>query len=201
MKDCISFDDEVLPVKNFIAVSDELERNSAWSLINYSYNPKHVNQDSNKLSWGFEYEHDRIAFYDAAIHIKLKIQKYIRNPIQLCKIHVNGQTTNQVAPFHTDFSQPWVWTFVLFTNLKWNTEWGGEFVCYNTNTNKYNYVPYIPNRGVLVPSNWDHYGSSPNALTDNLRTSIGFSYVLSDKLDDLIDSMRPSSKFKSKLLL
>jgi len=201
MKDCISFDDEVLPVKNFIAVSDELERNSAWSLINYSYNPKHVNQDSNKLSWGFEYEHDRIAFYDAAIHIKLKIQKYIRNPIQLCKIHVNGQTTNQVAPFHTDFSEPWVWTFVLFTNLKWNTEWGGEFVCYNTNTNKYNYVPYIPNRGVLVPSNWDHYGSSPNALTDNLRTSIGFSYVLSDKLDDLIDSMRPSSKFKSKLLL
>jgi hypothetical protein len=201
MKDCISFDDEVLPVKNFIAVSDELERNSAWSLINYSYNPKHVNQDSNKLSWGFEYEHDRIAFYDAAIHIKLKIQKYIRNPIQLCKIHVNGQTTNQVAPFHKDFLQPWVWTFVLFTNLKWNTEWGGEFVCYNTNTNKYNYVPYIPNRGVLVPSNWDHYGSSPNALTDNLRTSIGFSYVLSDKLDDLIDSMRPSSKFKSKLLL
>ena len=201
MKDCISFDDEVLPVKNFIAVSDELERNSAWSLINYSYNPKHVNQDSNKLSWGFEYEHDRIAFYDAAIHIKLKIQKYIRNPIQLCKIHVNGQTTNQVAPFHKDFLQPWVWTFVLFTNLKWNTEWGGEFVCYNTNTNKYNYVPYIPNRGVLVPSNWDHYGSSPNSLTDNLRTSIGFSYVLSDKLDDLIDSMRSSSKFKSKLLL
>ena len=201
MKDCISFDDEVLPVKNFIAVSDELERNSAWSLINYSYNPKHVNQDSNKLSWGFEYEHDRIAFYDAAIHIKLKIQKYIRNPIQLCKIHVNGQTTNQVAPFHKDFLQPWVWTFVLFTNLKWNTEWGGEFVCYNTNTNKSNYVPYIPNRGVLVPSNWDHYGSSPNSLTDNLRTSIGFSYVLSDKLDDLIDSMRPSSKFKSKLLL
>ena len=201
MKDCISFDDEVLPVKNFIAVSDELERNSAWSLINYSYNPKHVNQDSNKLSWGFEYEHDRIAFYDAAIHIKLKIQKYIRNPIQLCKIHVNGQTTNQVAPFHTDFSEPWVWTFVLFTNLKWNTEWGGEFVCYNTNTNKYNYVPYIPNRGVLVPSNWDHYGSSPNSLTDNLRTSIGFSYVLSDKLDDLLHSMKPNSKLKSKLLL
>ena len=105
-KDCISFDNEVLPVKNFIALSDELY--SGWSLINYS-------NTANKLSWGFEYEHDRIAFYDAAIHIKLKIQKYIRNPIQLCKIHVNGQTTNQVAPFHKDFLQPWVWTFVLFT--------------------------------------------------------------------------------------
>ena len=191
-KDCISFDNEVLPVKNFIALSDELY--SGWSLINYS-------NTANKLSWGFEYEHDRIAFYDAAIHIKLKIQKYIRNPIQLCKIHVNGQTTSQVAPFHTDFPQPWVWTFILFTNLEWNTEWGGEFVCYNTNTKKYNYVPYIPNRGVLVPSNWDHYGSSPNALTDNLRTTIGFSYVLSDKLDDLLHSMKPNSKLKSKLLL
>ena len=104
-------------------------------------------------------------------------------------------------PFHKDFLQPWVWTFVLFTNLEWNQEWGGEFVCYNTNTNKYNHVPYIPNRGVLVPSNWDHYGSSPNALTDNLRTTIGFSYVLSDKLDDLLHSMKPNSKLKSKLLL
>ena len=51
MKDCISFDNEVLPVKNFIALSDELY--SGWSLINYS-------NTANKLSWGFEYEHDRI---------------------------------------------------------------------------------------------------------------------------------------------
>ena len=199
MNDCILFDDEVLPAQNFLAFSDEIF--IGWSLINYSYNPNHSTHDSNKSSWGFEHEHDRFAFYDAAIHIKLKIQKYIRKPIQLCKIHVNGQTTSQVAPFHTDFPQPWVWTFILFTNLEWNTEWGGEFVCYNTNTKKYNYVPYIPNRGVLVPSNWDHYGSSPNALTDNLRTTIGFSYVLSDKLDDLLHSMRPNSKIRSKLLL
>ena len=198
MNDCILFDDDVLPTNNFIALSDELF--SGWSLINYSYNPKHSTHDSNRASWGFEHEHDRIAFYDAAIHIKLKIQKYIRNPIQLCKIHVNGQTANQEAPFHTDFPS-WAWTFILFTNLEWNTSWGGEFVCYNPNTKKYNYVPYIPNRGVLVPSNWDHYGSSPNALTDNLRTTIGFSYVLSDKLDDLLHSMRPNSKIKSKLLL
>ena len=198
MNDCILFDDDVLPTNNFIALSDELF--SGWSLINYSYNPNHSTGDSNRASWGFEHEHDRIAFYDAAIHIKLKIQKYIRNPIQLCKIHVNGQTANQVAPFHTDFPS-WAWTFILFTNLEWNTSWGGEFVCYNPNTKKYNYVPYIPNRGVLVPSNWDHYGSSPNALTDNLRTTIGFSYVLSDKLDDLLHSMRPNSKIKSKLLL
>ena len=67
MKDCISFDDEVLPPKKFIALSDELH--NGWSLINYS-------NTTNKLSWGFEYEHDKIAFYDAATHIKLKIQKY-----------------------------------------------------------------------------------------------------------------------------
>ena len=165
MKDCISFDNEVLPVKNFIALSDELY--SGWSLINYS-------NTANKLSWGFEYEHDRIAFYDAAIHIKLKIQKYIRNPIQLCKIHVNGQTANQVAPFHTDFPS-WAWTFILFTNLEWNTSWGGEFVIQDKDGD-YFYYPYIPNNAILFPGNLEHMGHAPNVLAREPRLTIAFSY-------------------------
>ena len=70
-----------------------------------------------------------------------------------------------------------MWTFVLFTEENWNTQWGGEFVTQDPVSKEYKYVSYIPNNGTLVPSNWLHYGKSPNSYTDQLRTSVAFSYT------------------------
>ncbi len=166
---------DVIPSHVFVSLHDELL--NEWTLANTS--DSKYGDDS--LSWGLRYKNDRIIMYQAASIVKLKCQKIIREHIRLCKIHVNGQTFGQKGGFHTDFDDPWFWTFVLFTSPEWNTQWSGEFVCQDP-SGEYHYVPYIPNNGVLIPSNWPHYGCSPNAFTDKLRTSVAFSYIHESKL-------------------
>ena len=145
-----------------------------WTLGNRS---KQVKTGEDKISWGklFHQENDLI-YYDIATIIKLKIKKYLKRDLILIGCHVNGQTSGQTSLFHTDYSVDNVWTFVLFTNPTWNTNYGGELVVYHPLTCKYHYVPYIPNNGALFPSNWSHVGTSPNFLTDQLRTSVAFRY-------------------------
>jgi len=191
----IHYDSEVLPLPCFFGIDDEFYHGE-WALCNSSYSRGDYKDN---LSWGMRWEHDKQQFLEAATIIKMKIQKHIKKDLRLCKIHVNGQTFGQIATFHKDFIQDWVWTFVLFTNMEWNQEWGGEFVC--SDGNDYYHYPYVPNRGVLIPSNWEHRGASPNSSTDILRTTIGFSYVQADKLDELINSLTSISKTKSKFLL
>ena len=205
----IHYDGEVLPLPCFFGIDDELHYGE-WALCNSSYSfdsrppvmwvgpeQSRVTYKDN-LCWGMRWEHDKQQFLQAATIIKMKIQKHIKKDIRLCKIHVNGQTFGQIPTFHKDFIQDWVWTFVLFTNMEWNKEWGGEFIC--TKDDKYYHYPYVPNRGVLIPSNWEHRGASPNNSTDKLRTTIGFSYVQADKWDELIDSLASTSKTKSRFL-
>jgi hypothetical protein len=77
---------------------------------------------------------------------------------------------------HYDETNPGFTTLVLFTNYNWDTNWGGEFVCYNPIKKRYEYTPYVPNTAVVIPSSWEHKGSNPNNVTHKLRTSVGFMY-------------------------
>ena len=95
----------------------------------------------------------------AATTILLKVKRYLRQDIRLLRIHSGAKYFGCEPAFHTDFKEDYCFTFVLFTNRYWNTNWGGEFIAQNPITNEYNYVPYIPNNGVLVPSNWEHTGT------------------------------------------
>ena len=45
-----------------------------------------------------------------------------------------------------------------------------------TKPSNYSYVSYIPNTGVLFPSNLDHMGYSPNRLCNSARLSVAFTY-------------------------
>jgi hypothetical protein len=71
----------------------------------------------------------------------------------------------------------------LFTELEWDTQWGGEFVCQHPDTKEYFYTPYIPNTGVLIPSWWQHCGHPPFPCTDKIRTTVAFSYMEWDTLN------------------
>jgi hypothetical protein len=159
---------EVLPFSLFHTVFCEMTE--GWSLTNFGY------ADDGTKFWAKNDKYS-LVFLEAASIIKLKIQKNLQRDITLCRIHCNAQTQNQVSKFHQDSNFKKVWTFVLFTQWDWNTDWGGEFVCLNPYTKEYNYVPYIPNNGVLIPSHWEHVGRSP-VQTQEVRTSIGFSYVI-----------------------
>lgn len=176
----IHFKEVVSPIL-FASLKDDLT--DSWVLINESYS-------GDSITWGLNCTHDKMSFLQASAIIKLKILKHIKEKIQLVKIHANGQTSNQKAAFHVDFAHKNVWSFILFTEWNWNTQWGGEFIAQNPETREYHYTPYIPNSGVLIPSHWQHYGASPNAYTDQLRTTLAFSYAELNTVDDIIEEQR-----------
>lgn len=167
---CIQLD-HVLPKEYFFRIDQDLKSNG-WKNTNVSDKDKY-------LSWGKIEENivDPFAYISAGCYIKYKIQKYLRtSDLDLSKIHINGQTSNQPSLFHTDSGVDGTYTFVLFTNLNWDSNWGGEFTILNPLKNKYEFYPYIPNSGVLIDSTWDHRGNCPNNLTYKLRTSVAFVY-------------------------
>ena len=51
----------------------------------------------------------------------------------------------------------------------------------NPDLKKHQYFHYASNWGVLIPSNWAHWGDPPNSHTDELRTSVAFSYATSEQ--------------------
>ena len=163
---------DVLNSDLFVSINNILHEHCRWSLNNKNY-------EGSSLNWGVHPNTYELSFVKASTIIKLKILKHIRKNIKLCKIHCNGQTSNQTSSFHTDVDgdDSDVWTFVLFTECDWNTQWGGEFVSQHPKTNEYFYTPYIPNTGVLIPANWEHCGHPPFSCTDNVRTTIAFSYM------------------------
>ena len=155
---------------------------NSWCLTNSSYSYNNTGEGEN-LFWSTS-EKNSLHLFDASIIVKLKILKYLKKDIRLVRIMTNGQTRGQVSRFHPDYYPNCYYTFILFSSLEWNSNWGGEFVCLNPNTKEYKYVPYIPNTGCLIPSNWEHMGSSPNSSTDKMRQSIAFSFCLTENLEE-----------------
>tara|TARA_B100000073_G_scaffold247877_1_gene208175 strand:- start:1253 stop:1849 length:597 start_codon:yes stop_codon:yes gene_type:complete len=176
---------DVLEVDLFQDLWLEMNKYTKWSLTNFSYGKTVGDQ---QVSWGLMPKNDSILWYKAASIIKLKLLRHLRQKIQLCKLHFNAQTRGQISEFHKDFDEENCWTFVLFTESEWNTQWGGEFVSQHSITGEYFYVPYIPNSGALIPAHWHHYGMSPNAVTDKARTTIAFSYMAVDDLDKVLNN-------------
>ena len=163
---------DVLKTDLFCHMNDTMHRYMKWKLNNRSYSG-----GNHTVSWGVSPRNADLIFYEAACIVKLKILKYLRHKIQLIKIHYNGQTSGQISEFHADFDEMLSWTFVLFTEREWNTQWGGEFVSKHPETHEYFYTPYIPNTGVLIPAYWEHCGHPPFPCTDTIRTTVAFSYM------------------------
>ena len=174
----------VLEPDFFYDVNKTIHHHMRWAVNNYSEGPGDSANDP--VSWGVVHKNCEPIIYKAATIIKLKILRHIRQKIQICKIHYNAQTSGQASKFHKDFSQDLCWTFVLFTEKHWNTQWGGEFVCEHPLSGEYFHTPYIPNSGVLIPSNWQHYGQSPSAITDKVRTTLAICYMEAETLEDEI---------------
>lgn len=165
---------EVLKPDLFFNVSEELSPN--WSLLNG------LSTDKGPCFWGKDERTSPLLIYASSI-IKLKLMRVLQTHVNLIRIQVNGQTSGQHSSFHKDFDPAGVWTFVFFTALSWNTDWGGEFVCQVPSTLEYSYTAYIPNNGVLIPSNWWHKGCSPNNATNYMRTSVAFSFATDSVFD------------------
>lgn len=163
--------EDVLPLDLFFTLYDDLVDN--WQLNNPTQDDLVYGKTRSlgKFKRQFNNLH-----YEAATIIKYKCMKYLRCDISLERIHGNGQVKYMESCFHKDYTHDDVWTVVLFTNPNWNSEWGGEFVCQDPHTKEYHHSAYIPNNAIICPSNWDHQGYPPNSKTDEMRTSLAFSY-------------------------
>ena len=152
---------------------------ATWTFNNASYG------QGDPVSWQHPLRTDLI-FTKCATTVRLKIMKFLRRDIKLCKIHANGQTAGQNTMFHKDWEEHGVWTFIYFNQPHWDQEWGGEFVC-QTPDDEYHHTPYVPNTGALIPSNWLHKGQPPNTLIGNeIRTTIAFSFCDPEIHDKII---------------
>ena len=174
----------VLPDSKFYSLRDEFDH-IGWKLDNRSYPTA---QSGDKVSWMLNEPNNTLMMFECALIIKLKIQKYLKEDLVLIKIHSNGSTSAQTQKFHRDFDPPNIWTFILFTEEKWNTQWGGEFVSFDPINSTYKYTPYMPNSGALIPSKWEHYGAAPNECTGNLRTTMAFSYASTQTFEHIKNS-------------
>ena len=176
---------DVLNPDFFCDVNETMHHYMRWTPNNYSESPGNNKKDP--VSWGVVVKNSELIMFKAATIIKLKILRHIREKIQICKIHYNAQTCGQTSKFHKDFDEELLcWTFVLFTEKEWDTQWGGEFVCQHPETKEYFYTPYIPNSGVLIPSSWQHHGQSPSPITDQVRTTLAICYMEVESLEDEI---------------
>lgn len=162
--------DEVLPVKLFYDLSYEMRE--TWGLGNSS-----TMQDDKGGSyfWGMQPHYcQHLHYYRAATHIGMKVRHFLKTDLIYYRMHINGQLNGQSSGFHTDTLVPGSYTFVLYTNDVWDTEWGGETILNLPGTREYKYVSYVPNRGTFFPSDWQHKGCAPNNKTTNMRTSLAF---------------------------
>lgn len=158
---------DLLSLDLFSRLQDDMRY---WEYNNFSNN-------KDVTFWGAgDQDRSLLIFREAQTIVKLKIQKDIPYRINSERIWLNCSTPNtQGSMFHTDFPHDNFMTFVLYTSPKWDVQWGGETVVYDSN-GEYHYVPYIPNSGCMFPSNWEHYGASPNAHSKSIRTSMAFTY-------------------------
>ena len=159
---------DILPEDKFQSISTYFMEGD-WKLTNKSYD-----SDSAKLSWELKGPIEIICF-EVATYIKLVIKKYIGKDIHLRSMHTNGQTFGQGSELHRDRDDIGYYSCILFTTPHWDIQWGGEFVCKDYKGNQHS-VLYKPNKAVVIPSHWEHYGASPNVHTDTLRTSLGLIY-------------------------
>ena len=127
--------------------------------------------------------HEYPSFLLVAPAIKFYIKKIIKPTfdIFLYRINTNIQYFANEGDFHRDApvlfdgSWGWGWTFLTFTQMEWNSSWGGEFIVKNKQ-GKYIHVPYIPSQSVLFNGELEHRGSSPNIYSTFARTTIAWSF-------------------------
>ena len=120
-----------------------------------------------------QYQEENPIFQDAGQFISNKAEQFIGKN-KLIRINVNGQTLNQQGSAHIDYPHRDHYTFVYFSNTKWDKRWDGSFRVF-TDLANYSF-DYQSNSGVLVHADWPHYGQAPNINTDALRTTIAWSY-------------------------
>ena len=146
--------------------------NNGWTLSNNSYKGA-------QYSWTrATHKLDPDVVDGVANCLREQIEDHTGHTLKFERINVNGQTTAQIADIHRDYPDPDHITAILFCCPSWNAQWGGSFMVYDENVSEYKLFPYLPNNAVVIPSQWDHFGESPNNFTHNMRVTMAFMFKI-----------------------
>ena len=116
---------------------------------------------------------DNYVFINLSTRLKLIAEYTIKKKLRLIRINTNIQFAGQDSNFHSDGDVGY-WTFLLFNQLEWDSEWGGEFVC--CIGDDYQYVPYLPNTGCLFAAHNEHKGCAPTIHCTSFRSSVACTF-------------------------
>ena len=86
--------------------------------------------------------------------IKLHCEHLLKKKLLFKRVHTNIQFFGQESTFHQDTEERESgkdWSFLIFVDTHWNSEYGGDFICMLEN-GKYKNIPFIPNNGALFNS-------------------------------------------------
>lgn len=103
---------EVLPHKLFYSLSQTVEED-----LSYGNTSTHNPYDS--ALFGTRDVH-KLIFYEAAVRLKLKIQKFLKRDLDISRIRVNATVDGQEADWHVDSTVEGTWAAVIYTYLSWD---------------------------------------------------------------------------------
>lgn len=156
--------------------ADSLDDEFTKPLIQYkreSYSPKHCSHWLG-LAKSNEYIGDNHLLISIAERVKFTGMRILQTNLKLERVNTNIQFKLNDTVFHEDGPENY-WTFLIFYNTSWNSDWGGDFII-NYAPAKYRGIPYIPDTGAFFNANMPHRGCAGNTLSEKLRFSIAFTY-------------------------
>lgn len=177
--------EEALSYKDFVAIEDEFYYEK-WNFDKRGNGEENCEEypvrgelqkpysQSNLSTLG-----DNLQFIKIGTESKYKCERILRTRLTFLRIHTNIQFFGQESSFHRDIDNPpnnlKFWGLLYFVQSKWNSEWGGDFVC---NVGKeYINVPYIPGNAVLFNTQNQHKGMAPNVLCRDARLSLQYLFM------------------------
>lgn len=174
-------DDKIWAINNVVSSQDDM----VGILDEFEFNQiamgkyeKHEYLPKNTPRWNFLAKSndsigDNMVLINLAEKCKYIARKILQKDLELVRVNTNIQAPHQDASFHQD-GGPKSWTFLIFVGLKWDSNWGGEFLCKTEET--YVSVPFIPGNGALFNGNLEHRGSASNGTAYLSRITVAFTY-------------------------
>lgn len=123
---------------------------------------------------------DNLALIRLSTKLKIIAEQTLNKKLNLVRINTNIQFFGQEGSFHKDAVDEGYWTFLVFLNINWLAEHGGEFLLLREDNSCYSSLP-IPNRGILFKANLPHKGSAPNRFCGEPRITVACSYIENTK--------------------
>lgn len=118
---------------------------------------------------------DNLNLLDLSSKLKIIAEQTLKTKLDLVRINTNIQFFGQESMLHQDATSDNFWTFLVFFNISWLAEHGGEFLLIRPDNTTFLSLP-LPNRGILFKASLFHKGCAPNKFCGTPRFSVACTY-------------------------